>query len=222
MADVELPPPEPSPAEVRDATERILAGPEFEDDRSLLERVADWVVDRLSDLLDAFDGAGSGAGVLGAIVQLLLVAAIGAVLFFAVRALVRAVRARSSVGADDDGDGVTVVLGVPGDPASLRSAMEEAEQAGRWRDALLARYRFVVASLVADGVLADLPGRTTGEYQREFAEVRPEQSTTFGAATRAFEAAYYGHGVVGAGDVDDMKERTATLLGERIAAGGRR
>ncbi len=217
--DDELPLPEHDPAEVREAADRILGGDDFRDDRNLLERFAEWLVDRIGDLFDGLGGAGSGLGVFGLVVQLLILALALTVLAFAIRALVRAQRSRLRL--DDDAE-VTVVLGVPGDPDALRREVEAAETSGAWKVALLARYRLVVATFVAAGVLADVAGRTTGEYRRELAEVRPDHSSTFGAATRAFEAAYYGDVEVGPGDVDDMRARAATLLGERETVGADR
>lgn len=212
--DDDLPVPEHDPTEVRDAAERILSGEEFQDNRSPIERFAEWLSDQLGDLFDGLGGSGAGLGAFGTIVQLLVLGLAVVVLAFAARALLRAHRGR--VGIEDEE--LTVVLGVPGDPGALGAEVAAAEAAGEWKAALLARFRLIVATLVAEGVLANVAGRTTGEYRREFADVRPEQSSTFGAATRAFEAAYYGDVEVGSGDVDDMRVRSTTLLGERSMA----
>ncbi len=218
IPDDELPLPEHDPDEVREAADRIVGSRELEDDRNIIERFADWLVDFLGDLFGGLGGAGEGLGAFGVLVQLLLLALAVTVLGLAVRALLRAQRSRLGVEKDE----MSIVLGVPGDPEELRRLTDAAEAAGEWKAALLGRYRLIVATLVADGVLADVPGRTTGEYQREFAEVRPEQSSAFGAATRAFEAAYFGDVEVGPGDVDDMRVRTSTLLVDRVVAGASR
>lgn len=213
-----LPLPEHDADRVRDAADRIVGGSELEDRRNLIQRLADWLVDFLGDLFGGFGGAGDGLGAVGTLIQLLLLALAVTVIGLAVRALLRAQRGRLGVEKSE----MTVVLGVPGDPDELRRLSEGAESAGEWKAALLGRYRLIVATLVSDGVLADVPGRTTGEYRQEFAEVRPGQSSTFGAATRAFEAAYFGDVEVGPGDVEDMRTRASTLLVDRVVAGAGR
>ena len=55
-----------------------------------------------------------------------------------------------------------------------------------------ARYRELVRSLIDDGVLDDLPGRTTGEYRGEFVSARPTAADSFVALTDLFEAVWYG------------------------------
>ena len=217
--DDQLPVPEHDAEAVREAADRILGSNALDDDRNIIQRFADWLVDFLGDLFSGLSGAGSGLGAFGVIVQLLLLGLAVVVLGLAVRALLRARPGRLGVKKPP---GLSIVLGVPGDPDELTQRAEAAEAAGRWKDALLSRYRLIVATLVADGVLTDVPGRTTGEYQREYAEVRPEHASTFGAATRAFEAAYFGDVEVGPGDVDDMRARASSLLVHRVDAGAGR
>jgi hypothetical protein len=55
-----------------------------------------------------------------------------------------------------------------------------------------ARYGELVASLVDDGSVASIPGRTSGEYLTDVARTLPTALDAFTAATLVFEAAWYG------------------------------
>jgi hypothetical protein len=46
--------------------------------------------------------------------------------------------------------------------------------------------------LVDDGALVDVPGRTTGEYERELAAARPAAADAFRVLTALFEDVWYG------------------------------
>jgi hypothetical protein len=78
------------------------------------------------------------------------------------------------------------------DASDWRSEAEQLEAGGQWREAMRARYRELVRTLIEERVLEDLPGRTTGEYQREFIAARPDGAVAFSALTELFEAVWYG------------------------------
>jgi hypothetical protein len=173
----------PPPEVIRDRADEILSRPEFERHKSLLERVLDWIGDQLSRFSL---GVGGGPGFAGDLIGLVLLA--GAVVLVVV--LIRSIRRvprRSEVEPE---------LSV--DEAARRSASDwrtdaerfEAEQ--RWREAMRARYRELVRMLVDERVLADVPGRTTGEYERELAEAWPAAADSFGELTVLFEDVWYG------------------------------
>ena len=203
MSDLDVP--VADPADVRAEADRILALPEFRDDRNLIERAIDWVIDRLDGLVP--DGAVGGGP--GAVVVIILIAVAIAVLVIGVRALRRVVRERR---ARDDEVSPIVVLGEEVDLAEIDAAIAAAESRGEWRAALLARYRLMVAVLIGQGVVSDLPGRTTGEYRHEVGSSRPSSTDDFGAATAAFERAYYGAAPVEADDLDHMRNRVAAVV----------
>ena len=217
MTDDLLPPSEHESATVRDAADRILASDEFTDDRSVIRRFAEWLVDRLADLFDGVGEAGGAAGWFGSAIRLALVALVVAAVVLGLRALWRT-RRLGTRGSDDTG--LAVVLGELGDPDVLGDRVARARAAGDWRAALLAEYRLLVATLVLDGVLGDAPGRTTGEYLTEFTERRPGDAAPFASATHAFEACYYGHRAADAADADALAETRRMLVAE--PAGARR
>jgi hypothetical protein len=73
-----------------------------------------------------------------------------------------------------------------------RDLAENLEAEGRWREALRARYRELVADLAEAGIIDEIPGRTAGEYRQVVAVERPADGAAFNAATGLFEGAWYG------------------------------
>jgi hypothetical protein len=69
----------------------------------------------------------------------------------------------------------------------------EHERAGEWRDALRCRYRALVAELADEGLIEEIPGRTTGEYRVFVAGSLPSAAPPFAGASELFERAWYGH-----------------------------
>jgi hypothetical protein len=55
-----------------------------------------------------------------------------------------------------------------------------------------ARYRELVRTLVDERVLDDVPGRTTGEYDRELSAARPAAAEAFTGMSSLFEDVWYG------------------------------
>jgi hypothetical protein len=197
----DLPRPTTGGDAVREAADRILARPEFdEDQRSLLERARDWVFDRLDDLLGELGGGGGGELLGWALVAALTLAAI----VFAVR-FTRGARRDPGV--------------APGRPlvprrtaAEWRAEAEAHEAAGRWRPALRCRYRALVADLAARGLVEEVPGRTSGEYRRQVDVALPEVAPAFDGATSLFEGAWYGGRATGADDAARFRELEARVL----------
>jgi hypothetical protein len=78
-------------------------------------------------------------------------------------------------------------------PADVWKAdAEQAEASGQWKLALRARCRWLLGELFERQLLANLPGRTPGEYRADLARLLPEQATTSATATELFERAWYG------------------------------
>ena len=63
-------------------------------------------------------------------------------------------------------------------------------------------------------MVAEIPGRTSGEYRREITSAVPSVAADFGEATNLFERAWYGHAPTGAADTADFTE-----LAVRVMAG---
>jgi hypothetical protein len=176
---------EPPPEEVRQHAHEILQRAEFDRQESLLERIVGWIGDLFSRITF---GLGGGPGFLGNLVSLAILAGIVVVLVLLVRSLVG--RTRLPKPAEDDA--LTIELEEGRDAADWRSDAERFEAAGQWREAMRARYRELVRTLIDDRVLDDLPGRTTGEYRGEFVNARPTQARAFIELTELFEVVWYG------------------------------
>jgi hypothetical protein len=112
---------------------------------------------------------------------------------------------------------------VPGTRPSRSSAAWAAEADGhvaaaRWREAVRCRYAAVVTSLVEDGVLGEVPGRTVRELDRELAVAAPSLADDVRSAGVVFEEVWYGHGDAGPAElavVVRAAREVARTLGRR-------
>lgn len=190
---------EPSPIDpeaARRAARDILSGPEYDEAQpGLVERTVSWVLDRLGDFFGALTGGGPG-GVVGWIVGIALLA-------LAVWLLARTLRV-PSVARPGSSDGFEI-----GTESRRHAGVWLAEAgrltaAGDHRGAMRCRYQALVARLVTDGVLDDIPGRTAGEYRTELTARRPECADLIAAVTSRFETTWYGGAPVEAAAGDDF------------------
>ena len=80
---LDLPPPDHTPAEAREAADQVLQRSEYqwEQGESLLERVVEWIAERFADLLEPL---GFGAGGLPVWIGWLVVVGLGALVGFLV------------------------------------------------------------------------------------------------------------------------------------------
>jgi Domain of unknown function (DUF4129) len=170
-----------TPEEIRQLADEILARDEFrQPEPSLLERFQSWVEDLIGRIFDAAFSGGAGSIIGWAV----LLGAVIAIVWFATR-----------FGRTVQGDrrvGITVEGIHRSTPAEWRAAAEAQEAAGEWKLALRSRYRALVGELIAEGVLVDVAGRTTGEYRGDVARAAPGRAGDFAAATELFESAWYG------------------------------
>lgn len=194
----ELPPPEHTPAEAREAADRILERSEYQwrDGDSLIQRFVEWLAEQAGRLVSPL-GVESG-GVPTWVGWLLLGVLAAVVAFLVYRA--RGGWRRESAADDVPGRRVVVSPGDEGVDWAAEAARCEAE--GRWREALRARYRLLVGGLAARGVIGDLVGRTAGELVAEVRSASPAAAPDFTRATTLFEEAWYGGAAVGRADLD--------------------
>lgn len=203
----QLPVPEADPDRVRERADVIMDRAEFSDTESILDRALRWLSELISGLFDALSDGGAGWVVGVVILAGLLAAAVWLV------ARLRPLSTRSSGGSAP----IAVSL-VPGDADDQRSAdawAVEAERlaaAGRFEEALRARYRALLAGLFETGVLDDVAGRTAGEYQRELACAIPEVAPRFDELTGRFEIVWYGADEASEADVDRFTDAAEHLL----------
>jgi Domain of unknown function (DUF4129) len=189
------------PQQVREVTREVLSRPEFRaPERSLMERVIDWVLEMIGRLLAALGGSGAG-GIVGLVLLGLILLGVGVL------------AARFSRGLTPSPE---VAAAVPG--GRLRSAVEwraEAEaheRAGAWREAVRSRYRALVADLALRGVVEEVPGRTAGEYRREVDQALPDAAGDFAGATELFEVAWYGRADTGAQQAAYLRDLSDRVL----------
>ncbi|MET0826274.1 MAG: DUF4129 domain-containing protein [Acidimicrobiales bacterium] len=190
--------------EIRQLADDILARPEFrQPEPSLIEQARDWVENRIGDILDAAF-SGSAGSLVGWVV---LLVAVGLIIWSATR-FTRTVQAGGRVGIEVEGIHRR-------SPAQWRTEAEEHEAAGAWKEALRCRYRALVGDLVAEGVLDDVAGRTTGEFRRDVTDRAPDRSEAFSAATELFELAWYADRQTGADENARFQALAASAVGVR-------
>jgi len=219
-AVADLPPPDHDPAQARDAADRILEGAEYRwtDDRSLVERIGEWVADQVGRITAPFGvGAGGVPVWVGWLVLAVLFALVG-LLIYRSRAGWRRNRLTGTAGSG------RIVVSAGDEAIDWRAEVERCESQGRWRDALRARYRVLVRDLARRQVLGDLVGRTAGELVAEVTTAAPLASNAFAAATALFEATWYGGVAVGPDDRDRfvaLADDVARAVDRRPAVPGR-
>jgi Domain of unknown function (DUF4129) len=209
----DLPPPDHSPARAREAADQILARPEYQwgDDRSVVDRIGEWVADQIGRLTAPFGGSAGGVPTwVGWLVLILLVALVG-LLIYRSRAGWRRDRATSPAA------GGRVVVSADEGAIDWEAEVARCEAEGRWREALRARYRVLVGELARRRIIGDMVGRTAGELVDEVRVTSPAVAPSFAAATELFEAAWYGGAPVGPPD----RDRFIRLAGEVGAAADR-
>lgn len=185
----QLPAPVASPDEVRDAADEVLSRAEFQrPEPNIVERAQAWLEEGIGRVLRTLV-TGDGASVIGWAVMILSIALIAFLLARFGRtvqldprrsAAISVERARSAGDWDDEA--------------------ERLERDEEWKMALRCRFRALIAALVANGHVDDIPGRTAGEYRAEVEATLPETAAAFAAATRIFEDAWYGNRPTGAAE----------------------
>lgn len=201
-----LPVPEWDADEPRQAIEEILRLPGLRDDRSLLERIIDQVLEWLRRLLDVALGSGGGTAVAWVVTGVL----VAVIVFFLFR-LLRGVSADPGASAATGDD-----IGRPAVDWRAEAEVHEAE--GRWGDAVRCRYRAAVADLAARGVVEEVPGRTAGTYRRLVHEAMPAVADDFSEMTTLFERVWYGGRVAGRAEAERMGELVLAVSGDRRGA----
>lgn len=166
----------------REAARRELADPAYHlDDESVWDRIWNWVLERLSDLLDAASAATPG-GAAGLIVLLLVIAFVVVAIRLRVGPLARAARGpvaplfTSRVRSADE----------------YRRAAAAAFTAGDLAGGIRERFRAVVRDLEERGLLDPRPGRTADEAAAEAGRLFPADAAELAAAARGFDEVWYG------------------------------
>ena len=103
------------------------------------------------------------------------------------------------------------------EPGNWRREAEVHRRAGRFRDALRCRYRALVGDLARNGLIDEIPGRTTGEERAQLRRVVPAAAPPFDRAAELFDGAWYGNVAVDETDDDEFValERDVLAVGMR-------
>lgn len=182
------------PDEARREARDILSGAEYsEPEEGLVERAVDWLFGRLGDAIATLTGGGPGS-----VIGWLVVAAVGA---GAIWLLIRALRVPAVPGRTTE-VGLRYGTETHRDPDVWLDEADRLAAAGDHRGAIRCRYQALIARLVVDGTVDDVPGRTAGEYQTIVSHRLPDESETVERITGCFDAAWYGGAEVAADDHD--------------------
>lgn len=166
------------------------------------------------------DGGGLDLSIVSLLLWVLLIAAVGWLLYMLVRWWAtksgRLPGRKKSVASDDEGDIVerdAVAVDRSREPTNWRTEAEQHRLAGRYRDALRCRYRALVGDLARRGLIDEIPGRTTGEERAQMGRVMPAASAPFNSAADLFDGVWFGHFDVDVADDDLFQTLERSVLG---------
>jgi Domain of unknown function (DUF4129) len=166
---------------LRSEAKRLLEERQFSQKPGFLHRIASWVADRLH--LGAVVSGG-----LGLYALLVLVGLAAGAIYLAARsgrwAALRQPGSPRAVMVTGHGPALS--------PEDWRLQARALEAQGRSREALRCWYRALVAELAVRGVIEEVPGRTSGDYERLVRRQVPDVSVEFSAGTALFERSWYG------------------------------
>ncbi|ANZ42222.1 hypothetical protein BBK82_46115 [Lentzea guizhouensis] len=165
--------------EARDAAVRELSDPSYvSDDPNPLERVLQWVLDRLGEL---FAGAGGMSGITAVTIIVAVVVLVVIIIRLRTGRTGRALRSGAKVFGD-----TTMTA------AEHRAAAERAAAAGDLAEAVRERFRAVVRELEQRGVLDARAGRTVDEVALEAGRALPVLADDLRGAAVQFDDVWYG------------------------------
>jgi hypothetical protein len=171
--------------EARELARRELEKPVYQRDKPswlgrFLERLGDWL-QGLFNRVSTPNAHGSAPGWLSvAIIVLILLAAIGLVLW--VMRGRRLARSRAEALLEE----------TPSTARDHRSAADEHAAAGRWPEAIRERLRAIARDLEERAVLGPRPGRTADELATEAGEALPDLAGPLREGVRIFDDVWYG------------------------------
>lgn len=177
-----------TPDEIRQKADDILARPEYrEAPPSLVERAVNWLAERLGNVFGSVVGnSGSGGYYLGYLVLFLGLAAAG---YFLWKVLPR------SGGLRRPGMAVTHESLPRASRAQWLARAAEAEAAGRWGEAVHARYHALTTGLADRRQVPAAESTTSGEHRTAFAQgaaPQPERVAVFDGVTDRYEHVWFG------------------------------
>ena len=200
-----LPEPGLEPGEARRLADEVLADPVYRQTEPFLDRALRVVGEAFGRILGQLTTGGTGS----IVAWLILGAAVLALAWLVRGALGPVPRFTRPKPAE------TTIVGAPvdeRDAAAWRAEADRLAAAHAWDEAIRARYRALVADLVAAGTLDAVPGTTPGEHRRRLLEAGAPRAATFAELTDLFELVWYGPRDAGPGDLEAFRRGEATLL----------
>ncbi len=197
----------PTRAQTRQVAKNVFERGEFQRKLSLIARFFRWLSHLFHFNSPNATAPSTGPGT-GLFVYLILIGLLVVLVWIIVRVARTWTRAPKKVEEVDEVPEVEV----PKTRKEWRSDAETAEAEGRWKDAILARYRELVLELVERRVVDRQPGRTTGELRGDVASSAPAASDAFDEATLLFELPWYADVDTGPAQNQRFKELAASVL----------
>lgn len=196
------PPLDPTVDEARAWLARELSSAAYADDRSVVQRLLDWIDQQLSGI----DGQAPAPGWALPVVLVVLALVVAAILLVAVRRSPAASRAVKGGGVLDEPH-LTA--------ADYRARAEAALGRGDVAAATADAFRAVAASAAERTLLDDVPGRTAHEIGSTLAAVFPGEAGAVRGAADLFDRVVYGRVPVGAADARGVLDLDARLRATR-------
>lgn len=197
-------PPTVDPDAAREAARDILSRAEYaEPEPSVVERAAEWVLDRVGSFIGTLTGGGPGSLIGWAIVAVF----VGGAAWLIVRSLrVPTTELAPAV------DGVRLDTAARRDAAGWLEEAERAEARGDLVAALRCRHQALIATVVSRRLTDDVPGLTVREHQQQLAARFPEVGPDIADVTERFERTWYGGEPVSAAVLRRFSEQCAAIV----------
>lgn len=197
-------PPTVDPDAAREAARDILARAEYaEPEPSVVERAAEWVLDRVGSFIGTLTGGGPGSLIGWSIVALFVA---GAAWLIARSLRVPTTHLPPAV------EGMRLDTAERRDAAAWLEEAERAEARGDLRGALRCRHQALVATMVSRRLTDDVPGLTVREHQQRLAAHFPDVSLEIAELTERFERTWYGGEPVTAAALRRFSEQCASIV----------
>ncbi len=196
-------------ASLRATVSSILAERQFHPGPSLWQRALNWLHAHLHFPAIELPGASGAAWLSYVVLGALLAGVITALVVASRRGLFR--RLQHPVASA----GVIITDETPAlSPAAWRQRAASLAAEGRFREALRCRYCALVGELAQRGLVDEVPGRTSGDYERLVRAVVPAAAQQFAWVTALFESCWYGREPSDADEQVLFDEAAAIVLRE--------